>query len=109
MEDLAAIVRSLSARVFERNAGSAACRTQMEILRMAWAAGVADNRATVLPVPTHAEIAALVGAQREAVTRECKRLEARGLIARKGRTLLVLNVDALAEEVERGGGDQPEL
>lgn len=108
MEDLTSIVRSLSARVFELNAVSAACRTQMEILRMALAAGVADNRATIAPLPTHAEIAALVGAQREAVTRECKRLEVRGLVARKGRTLVVLDVDALVEEIERLGGDQPD-
>ena len=108
MEDLAAIVRSLSARVFELNAVSAACRTQMEILRMALAVGPVDNRATIAPIPTHAEIAALVGTQREAVTRECKRLEARGLVARKGRTLIVLDVDALVEEIERLGGDQPE-
>lgn len=108
MEDLATIVRSLSARVFELNAVSAACRTQMEILRMALTAGVVDNQATLSPVPTHAEIATLVGAQREAVTRECKRLESRGLLARKGRTLVILDVDALMEEVERLGGDQPE-
>jgi CRP/FNR family cyclic AMP-dependent transcriptional regulator len=108
MEDLAAIVRSLSMRVFELNAVSAACRTQMEILRMAVTVGVVDNRSTISPLPTHAEIATLVGAQREAVTRECKRLEARGLVARKGRTLVVLDVDALVEEIERLGGDQPE-
>jgi hypothetical protein len=30
------------------------------------------------------------------------------LLARKGRTLVILDVDALMEEVERLGGDQPE-
>lgn len=109
MEDLAAMVRALSSRVFELNAVSAPCRVQMELVRLATEAGIDDNRALLAKAPTHAEIAVLAGAQREAVTRELNRLEARKLIAKQGRTLTILNVDGLVEEIERLGGDEPEL
>ena len=107
MEDLATTVRALSERVFELSAVSSACRTQMELLRLALEAGIVDNRSTIAKAPTHAEIAALIGSQRESVTRECGRLEAMGLIARKGRTLRLLDAAGLVGEIERLGGDQP--
>ncbi|MBI1685665.1 Crp/Fnr family transcriptional regulator [Caulobacter hibisci] len=109
LEDLAAMVRALSSRVFELNAVSAPCRVQMELVRLATEAGIEDNRAVLTKAPTHAEIAVLAGAQREAVTRELNRLEARKLIAKQGRTLTVLDVDGLVDEIERLGGDEPEL
>lgn len=109
LEDLAAMARALSSRVFELNAVSAPCRVQMELVRLATEAGIEDNRAVLERAPTHAEIAVLAGAQREAVTRELNRLEARGLLAKQGRTMTILNVDGLVEEIERLGGDEPEL
>ncbi len=109
LEDLAAMVRALSSRVFELNAVSAPCRVQMELVRLATEAGIEENQAVLTKAPTHAEIAVLAGAQREAVTRELNRLETRRLIAKQGRTLTILNVDGLVEEIERLGGDEPEL
>lgn len=109
MEDLAAMVRALSSRVFELNAVSAPCRVQMELLRLATDVGIEDNRAVLARAPTHAEIAVLAGAQREAVTRELNRLETRNLIAKQGRTLTILDIDGLVAEIERLGGDEPEL
>lgn len=114
VEDLAALVRALSGRLFEQSAVSAACRLQIEILRLAMTAGGGGSGAggagagagAVVPhMPTHAEMATLIGAQREMVTRELSRLDARGLIARRGRRLTIPDIAALAAEIERLGGD----
>lgn len=107
MEDLASSVRELSERVFELSVLSIPCRLDMALLRMGLEKGVTDNQARLQSLPTHAELAALVGGQREAVTREFGRLEALGLIAREARTMVLLDMDRLSLEIERGGGDTP--
>lgn len=107
MEDLASSVRELSERVFELSVLSIPCRLDMALLRMGLEKGVTDNQARLQSVPTHAELATLVGGQREAVTREFGRLEAMGLIAREARTVVLLDMDRLSLEVERAGGDTP--
>lgn len=105
LEDLTAMVRRLSAQVFRLGAVPAPCRLQIEVLRMAHANGVTDNRATISAMPTHADMAVLVGTQREVVTREFARLEGLGLISRRGRDLEVNAISQLVEEIERHGGD----
>ena len=105
LEDLTAMVRSLSAQVFRLGAIPAPCRLQMELLRMARASGVAQDRARIIGIPTHAEMAVLVGTQREVVSREFARLSALGLIARTGKDVVIAAVSALAAEIERQGGD----
>lgn len=105
LEDLAAMVRSLSAQVFRLGAVPAPCRLQMELLRMARLSGVAGDRAVIPAIPTHADMAVLVGTQREVVTREFARLKTLGLITRSGKDLVVEAVSALVAEIERQGGD----
>ena len=71
-----------------------------------WAATGGDGQTAVIrPCPTHAELAALLGSQREPVTRELNRLASLDIVRQNGRTLHVLNVPALAAEVERIGGE----
>jgi CRP-like cAMP-binding protein len=74
LEDLVSMARSLSQRLFERNAASARSRVILFLLRSAAKAGVVDDRVTLSRVGTHAQIAALVGTQREVVTRELTKL-----------------------------------
>lgn len=105
LEDLASLTRSLTDRLFELNAVSGACRVDIELLRMASLAGGDGQQATIHPCPTHAELAVLVGSQREAVTRELNRLAGLGIVSQTGRTLRVLDLPALAEEIERIGGE----
>jgi CRP-like cAMP-binding protein len=105
LEDMAALTRALTDRLFELTAVSVACRVDIEILRMATAAGGDGKEATIQPCPTHAELAVLVGSQREPVTRELNRLAGLNIIRQSGRTMKVLNVPALADEVERIGGE----
>lgn len=105
LEDMAGLVRALTDRLFELTAVSVACRVDIELLRMAGVAGGDGQRAVISPCPTHAELAALLGSQREPVTRELNRLAGLGIVRQTGRTLHILDVPALAGEVERIGGE----
>ena len=105
LEDLASLTRSLTDRLFELNAVSGACRVDIERLRMATSAGGDGQQATIHPCPTHAELAVLVGSQREAVTRELNRLASLKIVSQTGRTLRILDIPALADEIERIGGE----
>ncbi|AVQ03746.1 transcriptional regulator [Caulobacter segnis] len=105
LEDMAGLVRSLTDRLFELTAVSVACRVDIELLRMASAASADGRQAVINPCPTHAELAALLGSQREPVTRELNRLAGLGILRQTGRTLHVLDLPALADEVERIGGE----
>lgn len=105
LEDLAGLTRSLTDRLFELNAVSVACRVDIELLRMATLAGGEGPQATIHPCPTHAELAVLVGSQREAVTRELNRLAGLKIVSQTGRTLRILDLSALADEIERIGGE----
>lgn len=105
LEDMASLTRSLTDRLFELNAVSVACRVDIELLRMATSAGGDGQQATIYACPTHAELAVLVGSQREVVTRELNRLANLKIVSQTGRTLRVLNLPALANEIERIGGE----
>lgn len=106
LEDMASLTRALTDRLFELTAVSVACRVDIELLRMATAAaGDGASEATIHPCPTHAELAVLVGSQREPVTRELNRLASLNIVRQSGRTLKVLDMAALADEVERIGGE----
>ncbi len=105
LEDLASLTRSLTDRLFELNAVSVACRIDIELLRMAHLSGGDGQQATIHPCPTHSELAILVGSQREAVTRELNRLAGLGIVAQTGRTLRVLDLAALGDEIKRIGGE----
>ncbi|WP_205685775.1 Crp/Fnr family transcriptional regulator [Caulobacter vibrioides] len=105
LEDMAALTRSLTDRLFELTAVSVACRVDIELLRMASIASEDGRTAIIHPCPTHAELAVLVGSQREPVTRELNRLAGLKIVRQTGRSLHVLDMDALAQEVERIGGE----
>jgi CRP-like cAMP-binding protein len=102
-EELARQVRSLRGRLFETHAFTVPARVRFELFRMAAAAGIAGNRAVLHDSPTHAELAAFIGAQREAVTREYQRLVRRGVIGRRGRALEIVDVVALASAIDELG------
>lgn len=97
---LTAMVRDLSDRVVAISAMPVGPRVQAELLRIAIAVGIVENRAVILHPPTHDEIASRVAARREAVTRELSRLTETGVISRRGRELIVNDVAALRQSVE---------
>jgi len=105
LEDMAGLTRSLTDRLFELTAVSVACRVDIEILRLAAASSADGQTGVISPCPTHAELAALLGSQREPVTRELNRLASLEIVRQTGRTLHVLDLPALAAEIERIGGE----
>lgn len=100
LKDLAWRIRELSDRIYESTASSVKMRLYSELVRTAMAGLVEDNRAVLRSPPTHAEWAALIGGQREAVTRSLGELAAQGLIAKQGRDLVITDVDGLLRQIE---------
>ena len=88
-------IRTLTARLFEQVAHDVVTRVRMELIRLAEAAGVKDNRALVAAFDTHQHLAEKLGTTREAVTRELNELQAKGLILKNRRELTVLDYDGL--------------
>jgi CRP-like cAMP-binding protein len=102
---LVARIRLQTERIFELNALAVRNRLHCELLRLSLDAGVHDNRATIVPAPTHAQLAARIGTHREAVTREFQYLAKRGIVTQQGRELAVDDVAELAEIVRAAAGD----
>jgi CRP-like cAMP-binding protein len=102
---LAALVRNLTDRVFEMSALNVKGRIHCQLVRMAAAAGVADNQSVIEPFPTHEELAALVGTHREAVTRELSYLSGNGfIVVQRGRLEIVKFVElSMLAQRARGG------
>jgi CRP/FNR family cyclic AMP-dependent transcriptional regulator len=82
-------VRELAGRLLELGAQPVQRRTWVELLRLARASGIEQNRARLEPAPTHKDIASRVGTSREQVTRELSRLVREGLLERAGRSLML--------------------
>jgi CRP-like cAMP-binding protein len=98
-------VRELTTRVYEFSALAVSNRIQAELLRLAKLAPREGKAARIGAAPTHAEIASRTSTHREAVTRELNRLSRIGLIERRGRTLLVKDLDRLAAMVHEVTGE----
>lgn len=102
---LTALVRNLTERVFEMSALNVKGRIHCQLVRMAAAAGVADNQSIIDPFPTHEELAALVGTHREAITRELSYLAGTGFIVVQRRRLEIVKFLELSLLAKRARGD----
>lgn len=98
-------IRALTTRVYEFSTLAVNNRIQAELLRLASLGPKEGKSARIVPTPTHAEIASRISTHREAVTRELNRLSRIGIIERRGGTLLVKDVDRLAEMVHDATGE----
>ena len=105
MRRLTALVRQLSERVIDLSTLGVQNRLHAELLRMARAAGIADNRARLEPAPRHAELASQISTNREQVTRELNVLVRDGLLAKEGRALIVTDAERLARMVAEVRGE----
>jgi CRP/FNR family transcriptional regulator, cyclic AMP receptor protein len=105
MRGLCHLVREISERVIDLATLGVQNRVHAELLRLAREAGCADNRARLDPSPTHAEMASRVSTNREQVTRELNALQARGLLAKEGRALLLQDVAQLERMVAEVRGE----
>ncbi|WP_162844987.1 Crp/Fnr family transcriptional regulator [Pontivivens insulae] len=101
LKDLAARVRDLTQRSFELTALKLADRLCLFLLRMAVEADVMRDGGVVMGVPTHAEIGARVGANREAVSREMSALSSAGLIETHRQRVVIRDADGLMTIADR--------
>jgi CRP/FNR family transcriptional regulator, cyclic AMP receptor protein len=98
-------IRALTTRVYEFSTLAVNNRIQAELLRLATFGPREGKSARIVPAPTHVDIASRVSTHREAVTRELSRLSRIGIIERRGGTLLVKDVDRLAQMVHDATGE----
>jgi CRP/FNR family cyclic AMP-dependent transcriptional regulator len=98
--DMAYRIRDLSNRLYESTAISVPGRVEAELMRMALAQGLSGDNEIIDDMPTHAELATLIGGQRESVTRALGRLFDLGIVEKQGRGLVIRDFDALMDRTE---------
>ncbi len=101
---LARRVALLTDRLFELATLEMRFRVYSELLRLARGGEATDDGVLIRNAPTHEMLAAAIGAQREAVTRELRHLASEGIIRQSRRELVVLDIDQLRDIVRRRAG-----
>jgi len=101
MKHLTCMVRDVSEKLFQFGTMSIRERVYLELLRMAEPYFNDSHQIEIHPVPTHTQIANMIGANREAVTREINAIKKSGLINIKSRRRLVItDIDELREIIK---------
>lgn len=100
LRDLSLRIRELSDRIYETTASSVKMRFYTELIRVAMAQEREGDEIILRNPPTHAEWAATVGGQRETITRAISELTAMGLLRKKGRNLVIPDLDRLMDNCE---------
>lgn len=95
LEHLSTLLRRMTDRVFEFSTLVVRKRLILDLIRQAEEIGPVGGRAVIDPAPTHFELAARISTHREAVSREMSALAKRGLIAKRGHSLVLNNLAAL--------------
>lgn len=102
---LARTVVLLTDKVFELSALEVRFRIYAELIRLARSGEVTDAGVRIAQAPTHEALAAAVGAQREAVTRELRALAKDGVLRQNRREIEILDLDRLRAMVRQRGGE----
>lgn len=97
-------IRDLSERLYELRSLDSTARIRREIVRLARETESVGASATISPAPRQSDIADRAGSHREAVAREFGRLARMGLIERRGRILVVKDINRLAILAEGAAG-----
>ncbi len=97
-------VRVLSEKVFESATLPVRKRIQAELLRLAEPSVTDVGNAVLFPAPTDADIASRVATTRETVNRELSEMIESGVIEKRGRTLVIPNVEKLRRLVAEVAG-----
>jgi CRP/FNR family transcriptional regulator, cyclic AMP receptor protein len=98
-------IRVLTERIFELCALDVRGRLRSELLRLATASEIRENRARIYPAPTHNQLANKLGTHREGVTRELRELVKLGWLTQRQREIMILDVKALEASVQRAIGE----
>ena len=97
LRHLILLLRHYTARVVELSMLPVAGRVHAELLRLSREVQPAGETVTLVPFPTHAELAARLGTHREAVTRELNRLVDAGIVRTARGRLEILDLGRLSE------------
>ncbi|MAQ79901.1 MAG: Crp/Fnr family transcriptional regulator [Pseudomonadota bacterium] len=100
MKSMVNVIRTLNERVVEFSTLGVPNRVHAELLRLAYAGRIVDGAGRISPPPTHAEIASRISTHREAVTRELKQLERKGVIERNKGSIVIKNLKEFEQMVE---------
>jgi CRP-like cAMP-binding protein len=103
MRLLTAKLRALTDRQLELVAWSSRHRILGELARLAETGTKSGREVTIQPAPTHFEIAARVGSQREVVTKELNRLEALGYLRVRRKQIIILDMVRFRGDLLTGG------
>ncbi len=98
-------IRGLTERAFEFSTLPVKDRIHAELLRLARDHMTSETTATIVPAPTHADIASRISTHREAVTRELNELSRQGLLERGHGSLVILDVPRLDRMVHEVLGE----
>lgn len=101
---LTELVRHLSDRVVEFSTLGVNNRIHAELLRLAREYPRHGAAVVISHPPTHADIANRVSTRREAVTKELSRLTGTGIIERRGKTLVIRDMERLADMIDQVKG-----
>lgn len=101
---LARNVVLLTDRLFELAALEVRFRLYSELLRLARAGETAPEGAVIRDAPTQDQLAATIGAQREAVSRELSYLADQGVLKKGHRQLVITNIARLRDMVQKRAG-----
>ena len=100
--ELVAMIRLLTDRMVALRSRTADVRVRMELVKLAEEVSSRNQRQAVIhDIPTQTELAALVGTQREVVSREFSRLQKAGIILFDGGTLTILDLQVLRFSIGR--------
>lgn len=95
LRHLTGMIRTNNERIAELSTVGAVQRVYRELLRLC-VPDPGGEGSLITPLPTQQDLAGKVGATRETVARALGQLTNTGVIQRRGRTLLILDVDMLS-------------
>ena len=97
VRELSDQMADLDRRLYENSVMPMKVRLHAELLRIARRRR--DGALIISPPPTHLDLACRIGSQREAVSKELKRLEREGVITRSRAAIHLAREDVLKEEI----------
>lgn len=103
---LSKLIRLLSDRVVEFRTLGVKNRIHAELLRLGRDAKCHEGLVSIIPAPTHVEIANRVSTHREAVSREIGDLIRHNIISKVGNTLVVKDMERLQKMVDEVLSDE---
>ncbi len=105
MKSLTGIIRTATDRIMDLSTLAANNRVHADLLRMARNHMDDENIAAISPIPTHSDIASRASTTRETVARVLSDLAKNGVVERRKKALVVLDVEQLSDMVEEVRGD----